>query len=288
MRGSQRMKIIKICLLALLILTIAGSAAYMVLNKDKGGKAPSITGTKDKISVPCEYSDSDLLKGLTASDAEDGDLTDGIIIGNFSKFKTRGTADLEYVVFDSDGNFDSYKREVQFSDYEPPKITFNKPYVFYANKSTSGVLRQYTEANDLLDGDITKHLKITDTDADFDKIGDYKVAISVKNSFGDEVTMEFPVHVLDAADDKGNTIALKAYIVYLDKGAGFDPNEYFIDVVANYSGTAVPPDTYSMNIDSDVDMSKNGIYEVHYTAVSSEGSALAETWLTVVVGEYGG
>ena len=282
------MKIIKICLLALLILTIAGSAAYAVLNKDKGGKAPSLTGTKDKISVPCEYSASDLLQGLTASDEEDGDLTDGIIIGNFSKFKSRGTADLEYVVYDSDGNYDSYKREVRFSDYEPPKISFYKPYVFYATKTTSAALRQYTEANDMLDGDITKHLKITDTDADFEMIGDYTVSISVKNSFGDEVNMEFPVHILDAAEDKGNSISLKAYIVYLDKGTGFDPKEYFIDVVENYSGRAVSPETYSLNIDSDVDMSKNGIYEAHYTAVSSEGSTLAATWLTVVVGEYGG
>ena len=171
MRGSQRMKIIRLCVLALLILTIAGSAANAVLNRNSGGEAPAIKSTEDKISVPCKYTGSDLLQGMTASDEEDGDLTDRIMIGNFSGFKSRGVADLNYMVYDSDGNNDACTREVQFRDYKPPKISFNSPCVFFARAATSGDLMQNTRAYDMLDGDVTKRVKITKTDADFKEPG---------------------------------------------------------------------------------------------------------------------
>ena len=167
------MKIIRLCVLALLVLTIAGSAANAVLNRNSGGEAPVIKSEKDKLSVPCEYTASDLLKGLTASDEEDGDLTDRIMIGNFSGFKSRGVADLEYVVFDSDGNRDACTREVQFNDYKPPRILFDSPCVFFARSSASGDLKQNTRAYDMLDGDVTKRVRITETDADFKVPGKY-------------------------------------------------------------------------------------------------------------------
>lgn len=297
MRGSQRMKIIRLCLLALLILTIGGSAAYTFLYRDGEGEEPSFKSKSDRITVPCEYTDADLLQGLTAADKEDGDLTDMIIIGNFSKFKRRGTADLEYVVYDSDGNNSSYTREVVFSDYTPPKITFTDPLVFYANNSSSVALRQYAEASDMIDGDVTKRLKIVETDADFDEVGEYTVTVYVNNSFGDEVTMDFPVHILDPAE-KGDGMSLKKYLIYVDKGEKFDPEKYFEEVTEAYTGKVRSEESYTLRIDSDVDTSKDGIYEVRYSAVSKEVSSspdepveeklLATTWLTVVVGDYGG
>ena len=296
MRGSQRMKIIRICVLALLILTIGGYAAFMVMNRSDGGEPPSFTSTADKIMVSCEYSDTDLLRGLTASDKEDGDLTDEIIVGNFSEFKSRGTADLDYAVYDSDGNCTTFTREVRFTDYSPPKITFYSPLVFYAKGSSNVAMRQYAEAYDALDGNITKRVKITGTDADFDVVGEYTVSVYVKNSLGDEVNIDFPVHILDPAD-KGDVMSLKSYVVYIDKGEKFTPEEYFDEVTAPNTGAVRSPESYTLKIDSEVDTAKDGVYEVHYSAVSSaeqtSASApsedlIAETWLTVVVGEYGG
>ena len=287
MRGSQRMKIIRICVLALLVLTIAGSAANAVLNRDSGGEAPALKSTKDKISVSCKYTASDLLQGLTASDEEDGDLTDRIIIGNFSDFKSRGLADLDYMVYDSDGNNDACTREVQFSDYKPPQITFDAPCVFFARSATSADLLQNTRAYDMLDGDVTKRVKITETDADFKQPGDYSFSVYVFNSFGDEVNMEFPLHLLDPAQ-KGNTVSLAAAVEYVNKGEDLHPEDYFVGVTNDITGSPVPTESYTLHIDSDADTSKDGIYEVHYSAASSDGSILAETWLIVVVGEYGG
>ena len=41
--------------------------------------------------------------GVTASDEEDGDLTDQIVAGSFSRFVDPGVTGLTYVVFDSQG-----------------------------------------------------------------------------------------------------------------------------------------------------------------------------------------
>ena len=41
------------------------------------------------------------MEGITASDAEDGDLTDQIVAGSFSRFISDGVCSLTYVVFDS-------------------------------------------------------------------------------------------------------------------------------------------------------------------------------------------
>ena len=64
--------------------------------------------------------------------------------------------------------------------------------------------------------------------------------------------------------------------------------DYFNGVTNDNTGSPLPPDSYTLTVDSDVDSSKEGMYEVHYSAASSDGSLLAETWLIVVVGDYGG
>ncbi len=55
-----------------------------------------------------------------------------------------------------------------------------------------------------------------------------------------------------------------------------------------YTGEIIQDDDYQLTIQTYGDTSKNGIYEVQFTAVSSDGYQRGETWLTVVVGEYGG
>lgn len=108
---------------------------------------------------------------------------------------------------------------------------------------------------DLIDGDVTKRVKITDTDADFDVPGDYTFSVYVVNSFGNEVTMEFPVHILDPARS-GIDILLEDSVLYLDKGASFDSKKYISAVSGSGTGKALTSDLYKMTIDSDVDTSK--------------------------------
>ena len=45
-------------------------------------------------------------------------------------------------------------------------------------------------------------------------------------------------------------------MLYLDKGASFDPKKYISVVSRSSSGEVFPSDLYNMTIDSDVDTSK--------------------------------
>ena len=43
---------------------------------------PTITSDRDVLEIPCEYTQEQLLDGLSAFDKEDGDLTNKILVGN--------------------------------------------------------------------------------------------------------------------------------------------------------------------------------------------------------------
>ena len=55
---------------------------------------PVITSDRDVLEIPCEYTQEQLMEGLTASDAEDGDLTDQIVAGSFSRLSRTECAAL--------------------------------------------------------------------------------------------------------------------------------------------------------------------------------------------------
>ena len=83
----------------LLVLLIAYQTATDNWTPKGKGNAPIISSDVDEIQIPCQYKKEDLLQGLTAYDAEDGYITDKILIGGFSDFSERGISSLEYAVY---------------------------------------------------------------------------------------------------------------------------------------------------------------------------------------------
>ena len=73
------MKLIKGLLIIALLLVVA-ITIY---------SGPIINSSLDPLTVSCDFTREDLLKGLTAYDAEDGYITDSIIPGSFSLFKEK-------------------------------------------------------------------------------------------------------------------------------------------------------------------------------------------------------
>ena len=51
---------------------------------------PTITSDRDVLEIPCEYTQEQLLDGLSAFDKEDGDLTNKILVGNMTRFIDKG------------------------------------------------------------------------------------------------------------------------------------------------------------------------------------------------------
>lgn len=281
------MKLIKIGLIALLI----GLVAYQwqTNNRTQGisDSPPLINSDVDEIIIPCQYEEQDLLQGLTAYDAEDGYLTEKILVGGITDFTDRGVSSINYAVYDKDGNIATYTRQVVFSDYAPPIISIEAPLVFKAVDNPYYAPALNANGSDMLDGDISRRILLSSDDLDFTKPGNYSVSVYLKNSFGDEVTMDLPVHILDPSQS-GYTIELKDPIIYVDKGSDVNPKDYLVAVKNEYSNEIVSTKDYKLTIKSEIDTSKAGIYEIQYVAVSADKVQRGETWLTVVVGDYGG
>ncbi len=281
------MKLIKIGLLALLILLVAYQTVTDKRTPKNSGNAPVISSDVDEIKIRCKYKEEDLLQGLTAYDIEDGYITDKILVGSFSDFTERGVSSLEYAVYDSDDNIAVFRRKVVFTDYAPPRITMSEPWVFKATDSIYNKPSLTLKGTDMLDGDISKHILISSADLDFSKPGKYTASVYMKNSFGDEVTMDLPIHILDPGQS-GYVIELTKPLIYAKIGETILPEQYLSAVRNEYTSEIIPAEEYELTINSNVDTSEAGVCEIQFTAVSSDGVQRGETWLTVVVGDYGG
>ena len=281
------MKLIKISLIGLLILLIAYQVVTNKHTQKNSGNAPIISSDVDEIQISCKYNKEDLLQGLTAYDMEDGYITEKILVGSFSDFTEQGVSSLEYAVYDKDGNIAVFNRRVIFSDYVPPRISISEPWAFRATDNAYNIPSLNLKGSDMLDGDISKHILINSSDIDFSKPGIYTVSVYLKNSFKDEVSMDLPVHILDPLQN-GYIIELTDPLIYVKKGETIQPEQYFAAVRNEYTSEIISDSGYDLTIHSDVDTSKEGIYGIQYSAVSSDKYQRGETWMTVVVGDYGG
>lgn len=247
-----------------------------------GGESskPVIKSTSDSITVSCDYTEKEILQGLTAEDRQDGDLTNEIIVGNFSRFVEKGKSKATYVVFDSSNQPATYVREVVFKDYVSPQFRLGKPLVIEANSSVNE--KDLISATDVFDGDISSRVKVTDSNVNYSVTGDYVVRAEVSNSFGDTVKADFPVHVVTSPETRVE-LSLKENVVYVEKGAKFNALSY-IDRVTSFFGQ--PMDKSSVGIESLVNTSKPGCYEVRFTATDETGNR-GVTYMVVFVTEKG-
>lgn len=283
------MKQIKIGLIILLVLLIAYQVVTISRTQKNRGNAPIISSSVDEIQILCQYNQETLLQGLTAYDAEDGYITKKILIGSFTHFTEKGVASLDYAVYDQDGNIAIFNRKVVFRDYVSPRIKVLAPCVFRATNNAYNFpsLLSYLEGWDKLDGDISKHLLLISNDVDFTEPGKYTASVYLKNSFGDEVNLNLPIHVLEPGLS-GIAIELKEPLIYVNKEDVVNPEDYIASIRNEYTNEILPEEGYELIINSDVDISKDGIYEIQFSAVSSDKLQSGETWMTVVVGNYGG
>ena len=114
-----RAGVVMIFILSLVIFGVS----RVVLFQNRDPNEPEIVSDREILEIPCEYTQEQLLEGLTASDQEDGDLTSQIVAGSFSRFIEPGLCNMTYVVFDSADQPASLTRQVRFTDYHSPRFT---------------------------------------------------------------------------------------------------------------------------------------------------------------------
>ena len=318
------MKLIKGLTVFFLLFTIILTIVSRTRGEETGGSAPIINSSLDPLTVSCDYSREDLLKGLTAYDAEDGYITDSIIPGVFTVFKEKGISEIDYYVYDSDDNCGRYKRDVVFYDYSSPEVSLSHPLVFYVKDASDGVLMSRIYGNDRLDGDV-KHIKVNSSDIDYATAGDYTISVSLINSFGDTATYDLPVHIIKKTSYQGLELRLTENLIYIRSGTEFDPVDFLQEVEVTRAEELIPQEYWAFNIQpndntsevgtfvqeaepdqteelipeeewvinlkSNVDTSKAGVYEVRYLIIRENdvdyGDVSGITWLTVIVVDEG-
>lgn len=244
----------------------------------------------DEVLLDLSVSDppEKLLKGLTAVDEKDGDITDSIMVSGTSYFIEKGIINVTYVVFDSDNNFGSLSRKVKYTDYHSPEFSLSQPLIFTRNTNVS--VLDYVRADDQLDGDITDKIKMSGNNIDMATAGVYPITLEVTNSYGDRAEIDTNVVIQDS--NPAGSITLNAYLVYVDRDSEFDAGNYIQSVISS-SGEQLQTEGLQIydggsplteiNVNGTVDTGTPGCYQLEYTyrTSRSEGSA----WLTVVVRE---
>ena len=246
--------------------------------RERDETIPVITSDREILEIPCDYTQEQLTEGLTAYDEKDGDLTDEIVAGNFSRFLSPGICNVTYVVFDSSDQPGTLTRQVRFSDYHSPEFTLSEPLVFEEGRGSYSVVMERLGAQDLLDGDLSEWIVQTDTDANYQREGDYHIQAEVENGYGDTSSVSLPVHVVKSGSQSVR-IGLTSWILYLEQGSAVNPADY-IGEVSGADGSRI--DAGQVTWESSVDTQTPGVYEIHYTVSDGRGQT-GETWMTVVV-----
>lgn len=262
--------------IALALLIVAQIANTVYQGTSDKNEAPVIYCEEEMLAVSSQATEVDLLRGMTASDAQDGDLTKQIVVAGISKLISNNTAKVTYLVFDSDNNMGMYVRRIQYTDYEKPRFYLDptKPLVFASVEEIS--LLDRVSAIDMVDGNVTSRVRVS-TLASTDDTRVYDVTVQITNSLGDTAWLKLPVLELPT-DPNRPTVRLKEYLVYLNQGDAFDPNDY-----VGHCFTADGKILYAedLTVTGQVDTSKPGEYRVTYTYADSGSEGIAI--LTVVV-----
>ena len=130
-------------------------------------------------------------------------------------------------------------------------------------------------ASDVLDGDISKTIRITSQNIVNSQPGVYNVTAQVDSRLGEPVVLPLKVVITTG---ETQLIWLKDYLIYLPQGASFDAAGYIDSVVAPDGSTLAAS---QVSVDDPVNTSVPGVYYVGYT-VAAQGQSYT-VYLTVVV-----
>ena len=155
----------------------------------KESKEPTITASDITISSGSKL---EPLKGVTAYDAFDGDVTSKIKIkSNNVDTNKVGTYSVIYSVTDSENNTAEKEIKVTVLSSAPTIVASNKETILGEEIDLfSGVT-----AKDYEDGDLTSKITIKENNLDINKLGTYKVTYYVKDSSNKETTKTIKVTV---------------------------------------------------------------------------------------------
>ncbi|MBC2020722.1 DUF5011 domain-containing protein [Listeria booriae] len=253
---------------------------YSVTDSDGNTTTKQVTVTVTSNDAPTiEATDHTLKKGakfdpmadVTATDAEDGNLTKDIkITANDVDTSQEGTYHVTYSVTDSDENTTTKEITVTVTSNDAPTIEATDHTL---KKGTKFDPMSEVSATDKEDGDMTKDIKITANDVDTSQEGTYHVTYSVTDSDDNTTTKQITVTVTS-----NDAPTIEATDHTLKKGNEFDPMSE-VSAVDKEDGDLTKDIKITAN---DVDTSQEGTYHVTYSVTDSdENTTTKEITVTV-------
>lgn len=270
------MRILRICSCAAFAVILA-VFLFFYIREERNTDAtwPVITIEEQLIDVSLRPTDEELMKGITAYDGKDGDITEKLVVESISRFTEPGISTVTYAVCDSDQHVSVAIRKIRYIGYTSPQFYMNRSLVFSVAELPD--IGSVLGAKDSIDGDISDRIIITASDYASNTIGVFSISAQVSNSKGDTIYLDLPVYIEDisAAAPK---ITLSEYLVCLEAGEAFDPAAY-LDSAAAGDGTEL---TAAVWTESSLDSNTEGVYSVHYYVTDSAGRQ-GHTVLTVLI-----
>lgn len=212
-----------------------------------------------------------LLSGVSASDKEDGNLTDRIQVEGTVYINIPGVYEITYSVSDNQ-QFSAHKK-VQVTvkgDVEPVITASNREVLQYTTFDPLYGVR----ASDDVEGDLTSKIQILSNTVDISRVGTYKVLYEVTNSKGKKATKEISVTVIlnekPVIHAENIEIPLHSNFDALDGVSASDKEDGDISVITVIENT--------------VDTEKLGTYKVTYQ-VKDKANQITTKTITVKVVE---
>jgi len=274
---------------------------------------PSITIEEENIEVSVNDGEEALLRGITAYDAKDGDVTESLGIESMSEFTEGTTRTIHVVAFDNDGHVAKADRQITYTDYVPALWSLDAPFRFARSSYAVDILSR-VHATDCLDGDVSMQINFAQNSTiNVDTVGTYPVDLEVTNSAGDTHVLPVNINIYDSAvENAAPKIQLSQYLTYTTVGNALDPKSYISMMI--YKGTEYPPteergkfrvdtegwDRYSLEafrkedpsvnydwfeIQDNVNYEMPGTYEIQYSIEDADENIGYTTMIVVVEDE---
>lgn len=270
------MKLLKMLTVLATVLVVMLNVTLMMASGKLDSKAPELSVPDGVLELSVGASQEDYMKGITAWDNRDGDISDQVLLEHISQFTGENTVKVTYGVFDRAGNGATATRTVRYTDYTGPQFQLSRPLRYGLGRTVT--LMDRLTAWDAMDGEITNKVRITSPNLSNDIAGVYRIRVQVTNSLGDTQVLELPV-LIEEITANTPEITLTDYIIYIEQGAEFDPKDY-LEAVTDPAAEK-DPSLSRVEISSQVDTEQPGTYDVVYSYDGEKDDT--QVILTVVV-----
>ena len=247
--------------------------ATWVMNMVPINEAPVIHATDKTITVGDTF---DPMAGVTATDAEDGNLTTKIVVEkNDVKTDVAGKYEVTYKVTDNQGA--SFTKSITVT-VNPKMEVLNEAPVIHATDKIITVGDTFdpmagVTATDAEDGNLTTKIEVKKNDVDTTKAGKYEVTYKVTDNQGATRTKTIAVTVNPKMEVLNEAPTIDAADKTITVGDTFDPKA---GVTAKDAEDGDLTDKIEV-VKNTVDTKKAGKYEVTYKVTDSDGATRTKT-----------